>query len=643
MQKKLKYFALLSALILISPSLKSQNYVPNHSFEIAGDLSGATTNNYFNDTWIQCWVSPTVVAGYYSCGIWTPAPNCEYLAGLGVLPINGQRYGTINQGSGNPYDLFSFDNNLRNYFQTKLIKPLTAGVNYNFKMFVASSYFQATNIEGNHSHAQNLGVFFSNSQPMNIGSTTILPFVTPQINFLGTLMHDPVNDWIEISGTYTALGGERYLTIGDFDDGSEHIIFNGSPIGLPPLTMTSASPSVHLWVAIDNIRLTPQGSLDEEEIKVSIGSDTTICGPINFGLTASSGFDYYLWNTGATTQSIQITQPGTYWCRTDEFCYSCADTITVSQSALQNVNLGSDVSVCSNDFSPITLDAGSPFQSYQWSNGSNQASIQVAQSGTYWVEASYPCGIAKDTVTITILESPSPPLTQDTVVCQFEPLTANASGVDLLWYDNNNAGSSITPQVNTLVSGFQSYQVTQTVNGCESQKATFLAEIIEFPAVDFPEFVQFCAWESDYFGPTNSNWSYQWNDGLSTSPRELNESGIYWLSATNFCGTASDTVKISKDPCECFFYLPNAFTPNLDPPNEYFQPVFDCRIADFEMQIYNRWGEVVFSSSEPTVGWNGKDKNNVDALPGLYAVTIRYKDFSRNTITVFNGSVSLIR
>ena len=89
--------------------------------------------------------------------------------------------------------------------------------------------------------------------------------------------------------------------------------------------------------------------------------------------------------------------------------------------------------------------------------------------------------------------------------------------------------------------------------------------------------------------------------------------------------------------------MPKAFTPDFSNLNDTYLPRFDCAIAEYEMLIYNRWGEVVFNSQDPEIGWNGKSKTNMDAPTGLYAVRVRFKDFCANKVYVYNGTVNLIR
>jgi gliding motility-associated-like protein len=60
---------------------------------------------------------------------------------------------------------------------------------------------------------------------------------------------------------------------------------------------------------------------------------------------------------------------------------------------------------------------------------------------------------------------------------------------------------------------------------------------------------------------------------------------------------------IDLDECEVFF--PNAFSPNFDGENDYFGPLTQCPLEDFELLIFNRWGDLVFRSTDPDFTWDG--------------------------------------
>lgn len=93
------------------------------------------------------------------------------------------------------------------------------------------------------------------------------------------------------------------------------------------------------------------------------------------------------------------------------------------------------------------------------------------------------------------------------------------------------------------------------------------------------------------------------------------------------------------------FYVPNAFTPNGDGDNDFFAPVIND-ITNYTFQIFSRWGELIFASSEPGEGWDGRTPSGTEVGVGAYVWELQYtqitetgeaQDFSRR------GMVNLIR
>ena len=66
------------------------------------------------------------------------------------------------------------------------------------------------------------------------------------------------------------------------------------------------------------------------------------------------------------------------------------------------------------------------------------------------------------------------------------------------------------------------------------------------------------------------------------------------------------------------YELPNAFTPNSDGDNDVFIPYPYCFIDRIEIQIFNRWGELVFQSMDPNINWDGTNQAGDDLPVGTY-------------------------
>jgi gliding motility-associated-like protein len=101
---------------------------------------------------------------------------------------------------------------------------------------------------------------------------------------------------------------------------------------------------------------------------------------------------------------------------------------------------------------------------------------------------------------------------------------------------------------------------------------------------------------------------YNWMNQLSNQPvYVIQNPGTFWVTVTNKCGTASDSITIYKD-CEFETYIPSAFTPNNDNINDYFNIPKQNRNKLIELTVYNRYGGIVYKTKDMNAGWNGTFK-----------------------------------
>ncbi|MNY14593.1 hypothetical protein D3C86_1477780 [compost metagenome] len=120
---------------------------------------------------------------------------------------------------------------------------------------------------------------------------------------------------------------------------------------------------------------------------------------------------------------------------------------------------------------------------------------------------------------------------------------------------------------------------------------------------------------------------------------KLIESGWYLIHAFNPCGEKWDSIYVNLQN-EQFFYLPNSFTPNGDSHNDRFEFKGE-NIVLRDVQIFNRWGEAVFSENGSFTGWDGTYRGEI-CPDGIYAVSLIYEDCF-GMPTEFNGHVNLLK
>ena len=142
-----------------------------------------------------------------------------------------------------------------------------------------------------------------------------------------------------------------------------------------------------------------------------------------------------------------------------------------------------------------------------------------------------------------------------------------------------------------------------------------------------------CENESHLFSaPICDSCSFYWSTGSNNNTIVVNETGNYWLNITDSNGCIySDTVNFVTSKCECQLYFPNSFTPNSDGLNESFQPYFYCDLFDYRLKIFNRWGQLVYSTQSAMESWDGKHQKAL-VPTGIYYFVASYTPFLKGKV-----------
>jgi gliding motility-associated-like protein len=138
--------------------------------------------------------------------------------------------------------------------------------------------------------------------------------------------------------------------------------------------------------------------------------------------------------------------------------------------------------------------------------------------------------------------------------------------------------------------------------------------------------------------------SVLWQDGSGGNEFLVTEQGNYSATVTTECGSFTDSIFVEYGNFYCDPYIPNAFTPNGDGRNDHFRPVIDCEILTYKFTVMNRWGAIIFSSTDPSVGWDGRLSDG-PADAGTYAWYLTFKSglYNRVEEKKTGGTVLLIR
>jgi gliding motility-associated-like protein len=365
---------------------------------------------------------------------------------------------------------------------------------------------------------------------------------------------------------------------------------------------------------------------------INLGLDQTLCENDTLILNPSLVGTNLTWQDNSTNSSYTVTQQGSYWVKTSGSC-SSIDTVNVFYNPLPNINLGNDTNLCQGNY--LVLNANNLNSSFLWQDNSSNSSFTVTQQGNFWVDVTTNGCSTTDSITVNYIPLPIINLGNDTTLCAGNSLLLNASNANASYNWQNN---TMNPTFNVSQQG--SYWVDVTANGCSSSDSINV-NYSALPIINLGNNISLCKGESIILNATNTNAAYLWQDNSSNSTYNVNEQGIYWVTVTvNNCNN-TDSIFVDIITCDVNLEMPNVFTPNNDQANDLFIPKNVIGVENANLSIFNRWGMLLFQTTDMAVGWNGKINGN-ESPTGTYFWILSYTTIKNESKTL-NGFLTLTR
>ncbi len=388
--------------------------------------------------------------------------------------------------------------------------------------------------------------------------------------------------------------------------------------------------------------------------------------------TSPTGNLWYVWDFGDGTSDTAKNPthsfpPGVYHVVLTITNHFCTQTTSVDLNINHFISakFAGDTLACQKNPASFTdSSTGSPTPlNYLWSFGDGSTSTMQSPShiysnvGTYEVMLvtanSIPC---YDTAYSHIYVDSLSPLAMtltDTVLCRSTYVTMEALhssvGYDgITW--NFGDGDSIRG-VNPVVYAYHStgtFVITSTVafRICPDLTVSRTVTILPQPSISLGPDTAICGGSEtieliDRDNARDVNATWLWNTGETTYSILVSSPGDYYSTVSIGNCRASDTVHVTED---CYMSMPNIFTPNGDGVNDYFYPrsLLSSGLTAFKMDIYNRWGQLIFSTnSVDGRGWDGKF-NGVEQPEEVYVVIIdaTFRDGKKEH---HQGNITLLR
>ncbi|WP_164972746.1 gliding motility-associated C-terminal domain-containing protein [Lacibacter luteus] len=250
-----------------------------------------------------------------------------------------------------------------------------------------------------------------------------------------------------------------------------------------------------------------------------------------------------------------------------------------------------------------------------------------------------------DSFFLTVIEKPMQlELGNDTMLCSNLPIPIRAGSKFKSYYWNTGATDSI---INVTLPGTYKVQVVDYCNNLSQDSVTVFPQ--DFALTINPVNTIICKGDSLLLSASPGFYDYIWTPSPFLSNSFARETvsfppttTTYSVRAKKFTGCELEQlITVKVDECAETVFIPNSFTPNNDGLNDEFKPIIKGNVLAYEFLIYNRFGEIVFNSTQKNKAWDGAFKNKQQP-PGLYTWIIRYHFKNKKPVTK-NGTITLIR
>ncbi|PKP02031.1 MAG: hypothetical protein CVU14_04150 [Bacteroidetes bacterium HGW-Bacteroidetes-9] len=209
---------------------------------------------------------------------------------------------------------------------------------------------------------------------------------------------------------------------------------------------------------------------------------------------------------------------------------------------------------------------------------------------------------------------------------------------------NGNSDKLILPDLTLSNTG--NYEVIATNSNFCEERRQFSVSVNPKPVFSIAETDSLCAGKPYLLDAGGGYESYLWQDGNFSQTYEARDAGQYTVQVVNAYNCAGES-SVWLVPCTLEMTIPTAFTPNDDNLNDVFRPVLegDIKPSRFSMQIYNKWGELIYETSDYEAGWDGKFNGSL-APRGVYVFVVSFDvpGYIATTLkSPVRGSVTLLR
>lgn len=618
----LVFFSVLSSLNV----LLAQNLIADPGFEIWDPNSNTTPPGTLNG--LTHWYEANGTPDHHhvdiefgsNLNLLNPCPQGEGDTTCG-MPYEGG--GVLGAYKGNGAD------GTKEWAGTQLLEPLVPGDCYEISFWINNKKDNPDNLY----ETNQWGVFFSDTQ-YPFFNANLADFSTMADQWVTTEMVIGDTIWHQVQFTYTAPAAYEYMYIG----------YMGN-VSTSTFTVANDNFMLGFYVWIDEVIV--------ERVNVEVPADQTICPGESVTLDFVSNYALN-WTDGVngdTTRTITVspTETTTYYVEAigNQGCTKL-DSVTIAVTEPPLLDYPELLCTATD---PVIVDLENT--SGTWAgpgiidNLSGLFDPSQTGAGTFELNFTAADDCADNyTVLVEVTDLPASELVLDEPAgCAPHAITftdlASAGALQYEWaFGDAVSEITTTPSVVHTYQEEGEYAASVTIVYAENCRNTLdipsNIQVYEQPEASFtyePRGLNTLNNEATF---TNTSegviFSTFWEFGDSTissifSPvHSFTGAGIYNVSlrveGPGNCVDSTTQQLVVENAVNMF--VPNVFSPNFDGRNDVFNIGYAGDLADYQLQVYDRWGGLVFQSTNPSQGWNGKRQNGDPAEQNVYLYQIEY-------------------
>lgn len=399
---------------------------------------------------------------------------------------------------------------------------------------------------------------------------------------------------------------------------------------------------------------------DVQPLDVSVMPDTSLClgmdVDLDVNITGGAGFFDAMWYWPGDSSAIPANvTPGNdtyYVIRVYDSCLDTLvfDSVQVKVFPVPNISLD-DFTTCSGVpviLGPINNMSGF---NYTWIPGVNLnngnipnpefTAINNSSSNEVYViyiavdSAGVVC--AGDSTVILVYPAVQFDLQPDTgVVCENGTLDLDAGGGYNSYFWSTGATSQV---IQVQDDGIYSVTVSDQ-NACtDSDSMVVIKDFLPVFTVDDQEI---CQGDTAFLSVPDTLGSILWFNYETSAVVEVTDEGdTYYVTITNSCGSTTDTAAVTIKPNLVLDHLPNVFTPNGDGINDVYMIPELVEALSFNIDIYNRWGMKIFTTSSINQPWDGTAGGGGLVASGTYFVILNFVN-CQGQATELNSTITVV-